>query len=688
MTKKAMWKNDEDIRTLSPVVFALERMSEEYRNLLYLSWNSFCSPQGFRIYKCKSRIKVEASDPAGMMYGILEVGERVECEFPEETWIEVTPAIENRGIKFNIPLDARTPSYSDASDSAFENITHVWEWDFWTEFLDEMALHRFNLLSLWSLSPFPSLVEIPEYPDLGLADVKRSVIFPRPAMSGARMYAPDMTTGLYTVKKMSIKEKIAFWKRVMEYAQERCVSVYLFLWNLFVFGTEGNEYGITCDQNNPVTADYLYCAVKALLHTYPLLRGLGITAGENMAGDKTDISFLRETCGRAVEECLKEEPERKFVYIHRMQYARFGEIETWYEDYEGDFAISFKYSQAHMYSYVKPGFFQKFREEYSSDKTFWFTLRDDDFYLYRWGDIPYAREYVRHMLINHAEGFYLGADGFTWGRDYTSRKDEEHPLYIVKNWFKFDIWGQLFFNPEYSDILFCNKLEKTLEISDGFGFARLWSAASGIFSKLHCVHWHDYDFQWYPEGCCMFLHPPVAKLVFADIREFMNCPSMPQTPYLSVKEYAEQEENGIKAGQISPLQVIDDIRQQTEYVRKGMESEWTCLGDRTEEYQRIWQDIKLLGLLGNYYADKLEAALCLCRLEKNPSLNQEGQKAIELLSQACQKWKKYSEYSSALYRPQRLSRLRSYVDFKMFDRAAELDIALAEDFVKLIEERG
>ena len=40
--------------------------------------------------------------------------------------------------------------------------------------LDEMARRRFNVLTLWSLHPFPSLVRVPEYPDVALDDVWRS----------------------------------------------------------------------------------------------------------------------------------------------------------------------------------------------------------------------------------------------------------------------------------------------------------------------------------------------------------------------------------------------------------------------------------------------------------------------------------------------------------------------------------
>ena len=67
---------------------------------------------------------------------------------------QVNPHLANRGIKFNIPLDARTPSYSDDSTSAQANIPEMWSMDFWSRFLDEMARHRYNVLSLWSLSRF------------------------------------------------------------------------------------------------------------------------------------------------------------------------------------------------------------------------------------------------------------------------------------------------------------------------------------------------------------------------------------------------------------------------------------------------------------------------------------------------------------------------------------------------------
>ena len=84
------------------------------------------------------------------------------------------PHVAQRGIKFNLPLDLRTPSYTDCSDAAQANIPEMWSREFWTEFLDVMARHRYNVLSLWSLHPFPSLVKVPEFPEVALNDVWRT----------------------------------------------------------------------------------------------------------------------------------------------------------------------------------------------------------------------------------------------------------------------------------------------------------------------------------------------------------------------------------------------------------------------------------------------------------------------------------------------------------------------------------
>jgi hypothetical protein len=99
--------------------------------------------QSFRIEKDGSTVRVVGADAAGLIYGGLDVAEAIGLGmFRELKSGDHKPFIAQRGIKFNIPLDLRTPSYSDNSDAAQANIPEMWSLAFWREFLDEMARHR------------------------------------------------------------------------------------------------------------------------------------------------------------------------------------------------------------------------------------------------------------------------------------------------------------------------------------------------------------------------------------------------------------------------------------------------------------------------------------------------------------------------------------------------------------------
>ena len=86
-------------------------------------------------------------DRIGAMYGGIHLGEIVKAfgldSFKNE---DHKPYIARRGIKFNIPLDERTPSHDDRGTSAQTNIENMWDLTFWAEYLDLLARQRYNVL--------------------------------------------------------------------------------------------------------------------------------------------------------------------------------------------------------------------------------------------------------------------------------------------------------------------------------------------------------------------------------------------------------------------------------------------------------------------------------------------------------------------------------------------------------------
>jgi hypothetical protein len=174
----------------------------------------------------------------------------------------------------------------------------------------------------------------------------------------------------------------------------RGITLYVFTWNVFTFGADG-KHGITNDMGNDITKKYFRATVREMVKTYPLLGGMGITAGEGMTHDmdaKVKEAWLWDTYGEGVRDALKEDPKRKFNMIHRFHWTAQSEILDAFKDYPGTFDFSFKYSVAHMYSITKPPFVQPLLENIAPGMRTWLTVRNDDIYTFRYGDPAYARE--------------------------------------------------------------------------------------------------------------------------------------------------------------------------------------------------------------------------------------------------------------------------------------------------------
>ena len=277
--------------------------------------------EGFSLQVNENKIGVIGFDAAGMMYGGLELAEQISVFGIEAIEpVDQNPYMERRGTKFNIPLDVRTPTYTDPSDAAQKNIPEMWSFDFWKEYIDNLARYRYNFISLWSLHPFPSMVKVPGYENVALTDVQRSTVEWKEYYSkrGIGFDEPEILTNPEIIKKISIEEKIEFWTKVMAYGKSRNVDFYVVTWNTFVNGTEG-KYGITDDIKNETTRDYFRKSVKQMFVTYPDLAGIGLTTGENMigAGFEEREDWAYETYAQGVLDAAAEMPDRKFTFIHR-----------------------------------------------------------------------------------------------------------------------------------------------------------------------------------------------------------------------------------------------------------------------------------------------------------------------------------------------------------------------------------
>jgi len=337
--------------------------------------------------------------------------------------------------------------------------------------------------------------------------------------------------------------------------------------------------------------------------------------------------------------------------------------------------FSYKYSQAHVYSSVKPEYIQKDNFLKSiGDSKYFFTIRDDDFYYLRGGSDPaFTRAYIKNMPTENFNGFYMGPDGYTWGREYISKNPEfNNQLVYDKRWYCFNIWGKLSYDPDVSDSYFVNELKARFPKVNAQNLYNAWAKASQVVPLVNRFHniGCQMDYQWYPEAC-------TGSAGFHSIDKFINAGTQIGEGLMSIPLFADAILNNTAMTGTTPLQVASNL--ETNYnevlsLIKGM-------NDTDPELRRIIEDVKALAWLGQYYSKKIIGATNKCLSDKSSDLNKKLQYqkvAIKKLQEASECWRNYAGIVSNSYKPQYLTRMQRVIDVTNIQADVDNDIAIAK----------
>jgi hypothetical protein len=625
------------------------------------------SPEAFQIRKVGSnQVEVTGTDANGAMYGGLELADLLRLGLPIEDQ-DQKPFVEKRGIKFNIPWDARTPSYDDTGDSAQKNIETVWDFEFWREYIDQLARYRYNVLSLWSTQPYANLVKLDDYPEAIVEDVyrmKEGLLKPHHPRDlflsfdtdGNGAIEPEDGT-IELVKKMTIDEKIAHWQKVFNYAEDRGLEIYLFSWNVFTHGATG-KHGITQEQDNPITIDYMRKSVRQTLLNYPQIAGIGVTAGENadrtMKGEFSKENYVFNTFGRGIMDVLEMQPDRHVRFIIR-----------------------------HMYSSRRPQEWEKriVGEGWLKDYKVWLNLRNDDIFVHRWGSADYVRGFINWMPHDYIPGFYMGSDGYVWAREFVAKNPEmAGRLEIDKHWYNFRLWGQLAYNNQLGRDYWEAVLKHRFPNVDARLLYDAWAATSEIVPQVNRASWSPTDAAIAVEGCMQlqggFL--TVDDLFFDREPMVLNRIDNPPDPQcLSVTDWAQAMLTGKKLEGVTPLEIADNW---DGWAATGMAALPTLrkqMGDNVE-LQETLNDIESMAYLGRYYADKIRGAAKLAVYRADHARMQFHAEAVAHLKDAVEEWKAYAAILTAQYKTQLLARTQ-YLDWNGLLQDVEKEVVTVQN---------
>lgn len=674
--------NDLFIFTVVDVSFA-KSFAKKYKWKPVKSYGDQCYSIRFRNEGKTKYVFILAGETTGAMYGALDVAEAISCDRIDQLKeSDNSPYISKRGIKYNIPMDLRTPSYSDPGDAHQQNIPNTWDLGFWQSFFDEMAVHRYNVMTWWSLQPFPSMVKIPEFPETALNDVWRTKekydeTFSSRGLDFDKAY---LFNNVEIVKKITIDEKIAFWKKVMQMAADRGIDIYLFTWNMFTYGVEG-KYGITRRQDNPATIAWYRAAVREMIKTYPLLRGIGITAGEGMdekmRGEYSNEKWLWKTYGEGIRDGLKDQPERRFTLIHRFHWASLNEILTEFKDLPCKLELSLKYAIAHMYSIPNPQFVLPALPLLSPKLQSWLTIRNDDIYSFRWANNDYARRFIRSIPeIQKIAGFYMGPDGYCWGKDYLFKnyRDNTPPLIIQKQWYSFMLWGRLSYNPSIPDDVFTAHLAQHFPGVNTKELMYAWSNASMVIPMITRFVWGDIDLKWFPEA--NLSHP--SHKGFYTVKDYIERAPMPGSKIRSILAWVNDPEKSLDS--LNPSDVADSLFGFSANIISSLR----YLPQKThhmaaDEYSQTISDLEALRELAFYYSYKIRAACNLAMYDKTHDKKYREQ-AIGYIGMTVGNWDEYARIYSLKNKPALYNRV-GYVDMKKLAEKVLEDVEIVNNWI-------
>ncbi len=587
---------------------------------------------GFQIIRESNVLCVVARNQTGAMYGTLELAEQIRSKYGLRNIEEKisNPRFEFRAIKFNLPWSAYRPSENPAMNLHTETCRSL---AFWQRFMDMMAENRFNVLSLWNLHPFTYMIRPENFPQA----------------------CP------FSDKELAQWQR--FWKQLFRMAKERGIETYIVNWNIVVSPEFAKAHGVKeRNDTSEIVREYTRQCVTQVINEYDELTGLGVTLADwmNNMTPKEREDWIQETFVRGMK--LAKRPAK---FIHRSVLAG-SPVEMRRVIDEADFPdpvwVEVKFNWSHGHSTPR----LSITHDYSSgqiDERFWnpkpenyriaWMIRNEDFFILRWGQPDFIREHIAINDRNYVGGYFIGSEGYIPAKEY-AHKPGPHITWdfaFERQWLFYKLWGRLLYDPNTPDGVFAAEFDRHYGDGTGKKLLEAYSLASRMPLRLASFHRATWDYTLYSEG---FLAPAQTEFndkvsPFISIDELIRHNTLDPT-YISITDYVKTKVNGeqIKEPQISPLELADELEKDGTGALELTENLKGNVKRNMDTFECEISDIKAWSYLSLYFADKLRAGVALETFRQTKK-EAEKSKSVSLLKKASLHWDKLIEVTKEHY---------------------------------------
>ena len=594
-------------------------------------------PQAFEILVKGNALKISAGSSVGMMYGLLDIQEQAEQGNKKFVEKKVSPAVGFRAIKFNLPwVSYRNGKALDIHKDVCRDL------GFWRSFLDMMVENRFNALTLWSQHPWPLMVKTKKYPEAcGLTDTE-------------------------------LADWQNFWHSLFTMAKERGIETYLVTWNIHVSPEFAkyhnvalycieNAFNTTKTDTSEIIKDYTRETIKTVIDTYPNLTGIGTSLSEAMQGLSPDEKeqWIEDTYLEAMKMASRK---IKFIYRSNSSPGRGDKLITSAERSrktidafnnvsKGKVLVPFKFNWSHSHATptlvkvhggdLSDAYWNPTPESY----TMAWTIRNEDFFVLRWGQPDFIREHIEKNLHPYVTGYILGSESYIPAKDYiTSLPGTSNRYAFERQWMYYKMWGRLLYDPQTPDSFFENEFIHRYPKSGKqlFSAQKKASRVPLVVASYMDATW---DFTLYSEGFATLVGKNLGVIPLKTLAR-----QRPMEPsYVGIRDFLKNGEVHV-AGKISPLELADSV----EHFCNQALAEVTELDkkriDQNVDLLYEVSDIKAWSYIGLYFANKLRSALEYQKFKTTKDETYHKQ-SVKWLEEATRNWEQLVATTGKVYDP-------------------------------------
>lgn len=563
---------------------------------LKMSLTISTAKEHFRIIAKNGFVVVVGADPTGVMYGLMELRERLLAAKSMPTLLDIAdgPEMVLRGSCIGVQKPAYLPGRL-VYEYPYTPESFPWFYDkeLWTRVLDSMANNRMNALFLWNGHPFASLVKLKDYP-----------------------YALE-------VDETTFKKNEAIYGFITKEAERRGIWVIQMFYNIIVSKPFAEHHGIkTQDRNRPIVpliADYTKQSIAAFVEKYPNV-GLMVALGEAMEGvGQDDIDWFTKTIIPGVKQGLAalgktEEPP---IVLRSHDTDAPSVMRAALPLYKNLYTES-KYNGESLTTYTPRGPWAELHRKLSALG----SVQLENVHIlsnlepFRYASPDFIQKSVIAMHeVHKGNALHLYPQSSYWDWPFTADNTEKRLLQIDRDWMWYKGWSRYAWKAKRdrnSEMVYWGEMlahQFGLNRDASLNVLKAYEAAGEIAPKiLRRFGITDGNRQTMTLGMLM---PQLINPHRFGVISLLYDSEGPEGEMLI--EYAEKEWKGLPHVGETPIRGINEILEHGKQAALAIELALPHVKRNRDEFMRLRNDLIIYDQLAKHYAAKAAAALYVLR---------------------------------------------------------------------------